>query len=81
MREDSTLGGLHCCGRPGLSQPAQGWRRVQYIKQESGMVANADRQISEFKASLVYSVSSRTARVIQRNSETLSHNIYVYVYI
>jgi hypothetical protein len=25
------------------------------------------RQISEFKASLVYSVSSRTARAIQRN--------------
>jgi hypothetical protein len=25
------------------------------------------RQISEFKASLVYKVSSRTARVIQRN--------------
>jgi hypothetical protein len=27
-----------------------------------------DRQISEFKASLVYKVSSRTARAIQRNS-------------
>jgi hypothetical protein len=26
-----------------------------------------DRQISEFKASLVYKVSSRTARAIQRN--------------
>jgi hypothetical protein len=26
------------------------------------------RQISEFKASLVYKVSSRTARAIQRNS-------------
>jgi hypothetical protein len=26
-----------------------------------------DRQISEFKASLVYRVSSRTARAIQRN--------------
>jgi hypothetical protein len=29
--------------------------------------AEAGRQISEFKASLVYKVSSRTARAIQRN--------------
>ena len=35
------------------------------------------RRISEFKASLVYSVSSRTARAIQRNpvSKTLSQHI------
>jgi hypothetical protein len=31
-----------------------------------------DRQISEFEASLVYRVSSRTARATQRNPETLS---------
>jgi hypothetical protein len=30
------------------------------------------RWISEFEASLVYRVSSRTARVTQRNPETLS---------
>jgi hypothetical protein len=36
------------------------------------------RQISEFKASLVYKVSSRTARVIQINPVS---NIYIYIYI
>jgi hypothetical protein len=30
-------------------------------------LGDRDRQISEFKASLVYNVSSRTARAIQRN--------------
>jgi hypothetical protein len=37
------------------------------------------RQISEFKASLVYKVSSRTARAIQRNpvSKTKQKRIYV----
>jgi hypothetical protein len=30
-------------------------------------LGDRDRQISEFKASLVYKVSSRTARAIQRN--------------
>jgi hypothetical protein len=30
--------------------------------------AEAGRQISEFETSLVYQVSSRTARAIQRNS-------------
>jgi hypothetical protein len=33
------------------------------------------RQISEFKASLVYRVSSRTARAIQRNSASKNNNI------
>jgi hypothetical protein len=32
------------------------------------------RQISEFKASLVYKVSSRTARVIQRNPVSNKNN-------
>jgi hypothetical protein len=32
------------------------------------------RQISEFKASLVYRVSSRTARAIQRNSVSKKQN-------
>jgi hypothetical protein len=32
------------------------------------------RQISEFKASLVYRVSSRTARAIQRNSVVKNKN-------
>jgi hypothetical protein len=32
------------------------------------------RQISEFKASLVYKVSSRTARAIQRNSVSKKQN-------
>jgi hypothetical protein len=31
-------------------------------------LGDSDRQISEFEASLVYRVSSRTARAIQRNS-------------
>jgi hypothetical protein len=31
------------------------------------VVAGRGRQISEFEASLVYKVSSRTARAIQRN--------------
>ena len=30
----------------------------------------ADRQISEFKASLVYKVGSRTARAVQRNPDS-----------
>jgi hypothetical protein len=33
-----------------------------------------DRQISEFKASLVYRVSSRTARAIQRNPVSKNNN-------
>jgi hypothetical protein len=33
-----------------------------------------DRQISEFKASLVYRVSSRTARAIQRNLVSKNKN-------
>jgi hypothetical protein len=33
-----------------------------------------DRQISEFKASLVYKVSSRTARAIQRNPASKKQN-------
>jgi hypothetical protein len=32
------------------------------------------RQISEFEASLVYRVSSRTARAIQRNSVSKNNN-------
>jgi hypothetical protein len=39
------------------------WNNV--LSQHSG---GKDRQVSEFKASLVYKVSSRTARAIQRNS-------------
>ena len=33
-----------------------------------------DRQISEFEASLVYKVSSRTARAIQRNPVSKNQN-------
>jgi hypothetical protein len=33
------------------------------------------RQISEFKASLVYKVSSRTARAIQRNPVSKNQNL------
>jgi hypothetical protein len=33
-----------------------------------------DRQISEFKASLVYKVSSRTARATQRNPVSKNNN-------
>jgi hypothetical protein len=46
---------------------------LQRLKQQLGVVAQSQhlggrgRQISEFKASLVYKVSSRTARAIQRN--------------
>jgi hypothetical protein len=36
--------------------------------------AEAGRQISEFEASLVYRVSSRTARVIQRNPVWKNNN-------
>jgi hypothetical protein len=38
--------------------------------------------ISEFEASLVYKVSARTARDIQRNpvSEKKKKNIYIYIY-
>jgi hypothetical protein len=43
-------------------QPGGGGARLQ--SQHSG---GRDRQISEFEASLVYTVSSRTARAIQRN--------------
>jgi hypothetical protein len=38
------------------------------------------RQISEFEASLVYKVSSRTARAIQRNPVS-KNPIYIYIYI
>jgi hypothetical protein len=37
------------------------------FEQENRVWGGRDRQISEFKASLVYKVSSRTARAIQRN--------------
>jgi hypothetical protein len=33
-----------------------------------------DRRISEFEASLIYRVSSRTARATQRNPVSKSHN-------
>jgi hypothetical protein len=35
------------------------------------------RQISEFEACLVYKVSSRTARDIQRNPFSKKNNIYI----
>jgi hypothetical protein len=38
------------------------------------------RRIFEFEASLVYSVSSRTARAIQRNPVS-KKIIYIYIYI
>jgi hypothetical protein len=41
------------------------------------------RRISEFKVSLLYKVSSRTARAIQRNSVSKNQNkklFYVYEY-
>jgi hypothetical protein len=37
------------------------------------------RWISEFEASLVYRVSSRTARAIQRNSVLKKPYIYIYI--
>jgi hypothetical protein len=37
------------------------------VKKRLGHSGCRDRQISEFEASLVYKVSSRTARAIQRN--------------
>jgi hypothetical protein len=44
------------------------------------------RQISEFEASLVYKVSSRTARVVQKKTKTkqnkkLIYITYIYIYI
>jgi hypothetical protein len=41
-----------------IMNPSQVWWRT---------MGGRDRQISEFEASLVYKVSSRTARAIQRN--------------
>ena len=38
-----------------------------------GVGGRRGRQISEFKASLVYKVSSRTARAIQRNPVSKNH--------
>lgn len=37
------------------------------------------RQISEFEASLIYRVSSRTARAIQRNPVSKKQNIHIYI--
>jgi hypothetical protein len=39
------------------------------------MKGDRGRQISEFEASLVYKVSSRTARAIQRNPVSKKQNI------
>jgi hypothetical protein len=39
------------------------------------------RGISEFKASLVYKVSSRTVRATQRNPVSKKKKIYIYIYI
>jgi hypothetical protein len=47
-----------------------GFQKIKTGKSQPGMVAHLGgrgRQMSEFEASLVYKVSSRTARAIQRN--------------
>jgi hypothetical protein len=49
--------------------PASGDARLQ-----SQPLGGRGRQISEFEASLVYRVSSRTARAIQRNSVSEKQN-------
>jgi hypothetical protein len=46
-------------------------RTLKAISQHSG---SRGRQISEFEASLVYKVSSRTARAIQRNPVSKNKN-------
>jgi hypothetical protein len=47
------------------------WLRILTAGQHSG---GRGRQISEFEASLVYRVSSRTARAIQRNPVSKNQN-------
>jgi hypothetical protein len=42
---------------------------IRVLKMQSQHLGGRDRQISEFEASLVYRVSSRTARVTQRNPD------------
>ena len=44
-----------------------GWALVAHVFNPSTQKAEADGKISEFGASLVYRVSSRTVRVTQRN--------------
>jgi hypothetical protein len=55
----------HCTELP----PKKKYYKNKYIKK-----IDRDRQISEFKASLVYKVSSRTARAIQRNPVSKNKN-------
>ena len=43
------------------------WAVVAHARLESQHLGGRGRRISEFEASLVYRVSSRTARAIQRN--------------
>jgi hypothetical protein len=52
---------------------------LRYLNIEPGVVAHTfnpsrGRRISEFKASLVYRVSSRTARATQRNPVSKTKN-------
>jgi hypothetical protein len=48
-------------------KPARGLGMVVHAFNPSTREAGRGRRISEFEASLVYKVSSRTARAIQRN--------------
>ena len=52
-------------------KPALGVSGVHLLSQHSG---GRGRQISEFEASLVYRVSSRTARATQRNPVSKNKN-------
>ena len=45
---------------------AQVWRHTPFIPSRGGQELR--KQVSEFQANLVYKVTSRTARAIQRNA-------------
>ena len=62
-------------GQPGLYRKTLSWNtegvgeKINTNQGDSGAYHSGgrDRQISEFKASMVYRVNSRTARATQRN--------------